>query len=78
LWSLKKSPLSVEELIARADFGHAYPLGKCALCDRETWSCAHLPGREPVYLCFREHCNSEGLRMALEREATLDANLPSL
>jgi hypothetical protein len=69
LWSLKKSRLSTEELIARADFSVAYPLGKCALCGRETWSCAHLPDRESVYLCFREHHNIEGLRQALKREA---------
>jgi hypothetical protein len=66
--------MTTEELISKAEYGSAYPLGQCALCFKETWACARIPrtdgkhGVRTIYLCFREHRNQEGLRKLLERD----------
>ena len=69
--------ITTEELIAAAEYGGAYQLGPCVLCEKETFACVRIPradgryGIRTIYLCFKEHRNEAGLRQALENEVMI-------
>jgi hypothetical protein len=64
--------VTIDDLVAGADFDTTFTLGPCAICGTATYCGARIPrgwpGERFIYLCFREHRNPEGLRMALEKE----------
>ncbi len=71
--------MTIEDLISRMEVGGAYQMGACSICGQETFSVVRIPRRdgrhgvETIYLCFREHRNETGLRMALEKGVEIDA-----
>jgi hypothetical protein len=67
--------VTIDDLVAKADYDTTYELGPCRVCGAETWCGARIPlsdalwsGKRFIHLCFRLHRNPKGLRIVLEKE----------